>query len=91
MRASLRRLLAAVTHSGPGYDLPPTPARGDAVEAWLRGQRDQFEDHYGRQPAWYVLDAALDDYRLHADTGTPLHQHACESGHCDCVKQPTPF
>lgn len=80
----LRRLMAALTHSGPGYDLPQLPQRGDAVKAWLKARRDRNEDRYGRTPDWYVLDAALDDYRLHADTGTPLDQHVCESNHCDC-------
>ena len=85
-----RRLLAALTHSGPGYDLPPLPARGDAVEAWLKGQRDAHSDRYGVTPAWYVLDDALDRYRLHADTRTPLDQHVCEglmAGDCDCTEE----
>lgn len=89
MRTFLRRFLAAVTHSGPGYDLTPLPARGDAVEQWLRTQRDQFEDRYGRAPAWYTVDAVLDAYRLHADTGTPLTEHVCEGrvvGDCECFE-----
>ncbi len=84
-----RRLLAALTHSGPGYDLAPLPARGDTVETWLRGQRDRFEDKYGRLPAWYAVDHVLDAYRLHADTRTPLTEHACEgrvTGDCQCTE-----
>lgn len=85
----LRRALAALTHSGPGYDLPHRPARGDDVEAWLRIERDRYEDHYGRMPAWYAIDRVLDTYRLHADTGTPLTEHVCEGrvvGDCDCLE-----
>lgn len=88
----LRRFLGAVTHSGPGYDLRPLPARGDAVEAWLKTQRDSFEDHYGRLPAWYAVDGVLDRYRLHADTGTPLTEHVCEglmAGDCACFETTT--
>lgn len=46
------------------------PERGDAVEAWIKRHRDS----YGSQvdDAWRVLDDLLDDYREHADTGTPL-------------------
>lgn len=74
MRAFLRRLLAAVTHPGPGYDLPHQPRRGDVVEAWLKQQRDEHVDGYGPTPGWYALDRALNDYRLHAEYGTPLDQ-----------------
>jgi hypothetical protein len=84
MRAFLHRALASLTHSGPGYDPPVLPARGDTVETWLKAQRDRFEDHYGRLPGWYQIDDVLDQYRLHADTGTPLDQHACSGPHCDC-------
>jgi hypothetical protein len=49
------------------------PHRGDEVERWLKGWRDSFrEDVPEELPFWTVLDDALDDYRLHADTGTPL-------------------
>jgi hypothetical protein len=73
MRAFLRRAVASLTHSGPGYDLPQ-PARGDAVETWLKAQRDELADDYGPTPEWYALDRALNGYRLHADAGTPLDQ-----------------
>jgi DNA polymerase-3 subunit epsilon len=68
------------------------PRRGDAVEQWLKARRDEHADKYGRVPAWWALDGLLDNYRLHADTGTPLGQHVCESravGDCDCLEQPT--
>jgi hypothetical protein len=59
---------------------PQLPARGDAVEAWLKAQRDE-------RPActsgYDTLDQLLDSYRLHADTRTPLDQHCCEGGNVD--------
>lgn len=85
MRAFLRRLLAALTHSGPGYEPAFRPARSDAVEAWLKAARDRQMDGYGRTRGWHLLDEILDTYRLHADTGTPLGEHACDSGHCECA------
>lgn len=87
MTALFRRLLAAVTHSGPGYDLPVLPRRGDAVEAWLKTQRDDNRDT-GRG-VWTTLNDLLDLYRLHADTGTPLTEHVCEgrvAGDCECFE-----
>lgn len=60
---------------------PFQPRRGDAVATWLKAGRDQYPSgshHY------MAMDLLLEDYRLHADTGTPLDQHACEPGcHCD--------
>jgi hypothetical protein len=56
------------------------PRRGDPVEAWLKGQRDEFE--YG-DSVWPILDYVLDQYRLHADTSTPLDEHCCEGGNVD--------
>ncbi len=85
MRTFLRRFLAALTHSGPSYEHQPLPARGDAVEAWLRAHRDREQDRYGRSPEWYALDRALGDYRLHAEIGTPLGEHACDHAGCDCA------
>ena len=90
----LRRLLAALTHSGPGYDTAPLPARGDAVDTWLRAQRDAHTDGYTRDPEWEAIDAVLDAYRLHADTGTPLDQHVCEGrvvGDCECFETAAPI
>lgn len=54
------------------------PKRGDEVEAWLKRRRDVYAeareyDGYARG-AWFLWDDALDDYRLHADTGTPLSE-----------------
>lgn len=56
------------------------PRRGDAVAEWLRARRDAEEPH---SYAWALWDRALDDYRLHADTGVPLGQHVCEGGTVD--------
>lgn len=86
---TLARFINALRHRGPGYDLPPAPRRGDTFDHWLRDQRDRFEDNYGHAPAWYAVDAVLDAYRLHADTGTPLTEHVCEGrmvGDCDCLE-----
>lgn len=44
------------------------PRRGDEVEAWLRNWREQVA-----AKGWITIDAMLDDYRFHADTGTPLN------------------
>jgi hypothetical protein len=46
-----------------------TPQRGDEVERWLKAFRD------GLSPVsddWHTVDWLLDNYREHADTGTPL-------------------
>jgi hypothetical protein len=54
--------------SGP---LPHRPERGSDVEAWIRRAREASVDGSARE-AWFTLDDLLDNYRLHADTGTPL-------------------
>lgn len=79
---NLRRRLRAMTSSNPGQ--PPLPRRGDVVEVWLKAHRDRQIDEYGQTRSWHLLDGLIDDYRLHADTGTPLGQHACDGPHCDC-------
>jgi hypothetical protein len=48
--------------------------RGDEVAAWLKRQRDS----HPRNDVWHALDWVLDDYRLHADTGTPLSENVEE-------------
>lgn len=81
----LRRLLAALTHTGPGYDTAPLPYRGDRFDHWLRDQREQADSIEG-----HIIDGLLDTYRLHADTGTPLNEHVCNGrviGDCDCFEQ----
>lgn len=62
--------------------LPPhTPHRESDVAAWIKRHRDQFfgENIQGSE-RWHALDRLLDDYRLHADTGTPLDQEALDGG-----------
>lgn len=80
MSSPFRRLLAALTHSGAAWQPLYRPQRGDAVEAWLKARRDQ---HREQTDDWFFLDELLNDYRLHADTRTPLDQHACEDGNID--------
>ena len=69
----------------------PLPRRGDAFEAWLKAQRDEYETRSSRE--WRALDEVLDTYRLHADTGTPLGEHVCEGqavGDCECLETKKP-
>lgn len=47
------------------------PRRGDLVEAWIKRRRDGNDKG---TDAYDVLDNLLDDYRLHADTGTDLSE-----------------
>lgn len=75
-----RKLGQAVTHSGPSYQPEPLPQRGDRFDRWLKTQRARFE---GGSEQWDTIDQLLDQYRLHADTGTRLDERACDY-HCDC-------
>lgn len=60
--------------------LPPVEhhaRRGSNVEAWLERIRDEYAEAQSYPPTmgnmyWHVVDGILDDYRNHADTGTPL-------------------
>ncbi|MFE2384473.1 hypothetical protein [Streptomyces misionensis] len=82
------RRLAAEAHDT-GVPQPVLPARGDQFEAWLKTQRDNYRP---RSSAWNELDYLLDQYRLHADTGTPLTEHVCEGqtvGDCERL-EPAP-
>lgn len=86
--AAMERLrrLAGEAQQDPTQD---RPRRGDAFEAWLKAQRDEY--HQTTSPQWLALDEVLDAYRLHADTGTPLPEHVCEGrvvGDCECLEQP---
>lgn len=68
-------------------DTAPLPRRDDQVATWLKARR-----HAATNPtALRIIENLLDDYRLHADTGTPLDQHACETRNCDqCPTGTTP-
>jgi hypothetical protein len=52
---------------------PHRPCRGDDVEAWLVAEIADCDEHdeYDHNTACR-LRAMLEDYRLHADTGTAL-------------------
>jgi hypothetical protein len=52
------------------------PMRGDDVEAWIKRRRDELPRNLDE---WDTLDYLLDNYRLHADLGTPLSGEV--SGH----------
>ncbi len=76
--AAVRRVAAALEAAGwhgPGcpHDGPARhqAMRGDDVEAWLKHWRHEREDDLYPY-AWTAIDSLLDDYRAHADTGTPL-------------------
>lgn len=67
-RASLYRIQAPID---------PEPVDDD-VAVWIKKHRDVYspdEPGWGHH-AYHVLDEALDDYRIHRVTGTPLDQEA---------------
>lgn len=52
-----------------------TPHRGSDVEAFIKQARDGWDKGDELQGViWRALDRLLDDYRLHAATGTPLSE-----------------
>lgn len=55
---------------------PYQPKRNDEVATWIKAKRDE----HGPGWRWGELDNLLDDYRLHADTGTPLTSDVDEMG-----------
>lgn len=58
----------------PSQVLTPThhqPHRDDAVARWLKAKRDKAGAAQ-HEYAYHIIDWLLDDYREHADTGTPL-------------------
>jgi hypothetical protein len=64
--------------------------RGSDVELWLRHNRDEFAgetDNPARMAVYIALDALLDDYRDHADTGTPLGENV-EGPHPEAAEPP---
>lgn len=82
--ARVERVIARINHRAGETAPAPLPCRDDAVAGWLKAAPWDLA-------RWNVLDNLLDDYRLHADTGTPLDQHACYGPHCcDHPATPTP-
>lgn len=71
-RASEASLLDQLTQPKPGF----APQRDDSVAEWLKRSRDKCVKH---SQQWFDVDQLLDDYRLHADTGTPLEFDVHES------------
>ena len=55
--------------------MPHLPNRGSGVEVWLKMHRDNHGPgtHY-----FHAVNRVLDDYRLHADTGTLLNEEVEE-------------
>lgn len=81
MRARLSRLGAFLVYGDvdpPGITPEHRPMRGDDVAVWLRGQREEYPRG---SRAWLALDEALDCYREHADTGTPLLVRVAHTEH----------
>lgn len=48
---------------------PHIPHRGSNVEAWLKRERDSYEES---GECWLTIDSLLDEYRELADTGKDL-------------------
>lgn len=58
---------------------PHRAKRGDEIEAWIKRTRDEYSllwTQNRQADEWTALDNLLDDYRLHADEGTPLSSDA---------------
>lgn len=63
------------------YEQPHICRRDDDVAAWIRRRRDAHPENgsLGATIISRVRRAAM-DYRLHADTGTPLTEDAVDGG-----------
>ena len=88
LRSENQRANAAIAREKAAEKAAEQPRRGDAFEAWLKAQRDAC---FGHASSWAAVDGLLDQYRLHADTSTPLGEHVCEGqvvGDCECLEQP---
>lgn len=77
---SWEKFKQALFDRGPDTGPLASPRRDDDVARWLRWQRDSIGDD---GPGWRAIDGLLATYELHADTGTPLNEHACDY-FCDC-------
>lgn len=57
------------------------PHRDDPVATWLKACRDKLREEGGvSDPEYRIVDYLLDEYRLHADTGTQLHEQVSDGG-----------
>jgi hypothetical protein len=77
-RTFWHRFSDALHHRYPQPEPVHMPRRGDAVEQWLKGRRDEFSEAVDTQ--WDTIDDLLNDYRLHAATRTPLDQAVSYGG-----------
>lgn len=55
----------------------------DEFEAWLKRQRDSWSATRRTNTGYWALDCALDYFRLHGVTGTPLTEPTPTEGHHD--------
>lgn len=72
---ALTEIREALAARGDAPSLTHEPRRGSDVEVWIKRRRDSLpggEDPRKTSVGWLVFDDLLDDYRAHADTGTPL-------------------
>lgn len=62
------------------------PNRDDDVAGWLKRQRDKYRrmGEVLESQIHLAIDDLLDDYRLHADTGTPLSEEALDGSDSEC-------
>lgn len=88
MATLTRRFLAALTHSGPSYQPPAVPSRGDDVQTWLLRKRG---DNLHNPDAWLLIESLISDYDVHAETGIPLGQPVndpyCTCGQAEAVTE----
>lgn len=65
---------------------PHVPRRDSDVAAFIKRHRDRYDKNSAASGKsmdfvrYRALDDLLDDYRLHADTGTPLDEEAFDGG-----------
>lgn len=69
---------AGLHHGGWGHEHPEWV---EAAEQW-RDRWHALLDEHCAAAAPDRETSVHDEYRLHADTGTPLDQHACDGPHC---------
>lgn len=57
---------------------PHQARRDDDVDRWLKRKRNELDDYGWLAIVRSAIEDLLDDYRLHADTGTPLDAEVSE-------------